>query len=233
MSQPNFTMTILCLAASRKLSESCVAGKEITNGQAGRWIRPVSARADQAISALEMRYGDGQSASLLDIIEVPMLEARPHGHQVENHLIASGYVWQRRGRATWEQVLAATDTINGHLWLNGDSSYHGMNDKVSAQLTQGLQSSLLLIEPTRLDLIVDDESKYFGGYQRRVRAYFIHNNQHYNFVVTDPWIEQRYFAGANGTYRIEGARLCVSLPEVINGNATKLVAAVITEDRVG
>jgi hypothetical protein len=67
---------------------------------------------------------------------------------------------------------------------------------------------------------------------RRVRAQFTYNKIPYNFVVTDEPVETDYFAKDDGTYRIKDVRLCVSLAEVLNGNATKLVAAVITPDRV-
>jgi hypothetical protein len=65
-----------------------------------------------------------------------------------------------------------------------------------------------------------------------VRADFDYGGEAYNFVVTDPVIEDEFFKKEDGTYRIKGARLCVSLAEVYHGSATKLVAAVITPDRV-
>jgi hypothetical protein len=103
---------------------------------------------------------------------------------------------------------------------------------VSEAIAATLAGSLLLIAPTRLDLVVGMETVYRAPDIRRVRADFQFNGTHYNFVVTDPVIEAAYFAKSNGTYRINGAKLCVSLAEVLNGSATKLVAAVITPDRV-
>jgi hypothetical protein len=67
---------------------------------------------------------------------------------------------------------------------------------------------------------------------RRVRADFDYNGTRYNFVVTDPVIQAEYFAKPDGTYRVNDARLCISLAEILHGSATKLVAAVITSDRV-
>jgi hypothetical protein len=55
----------------------------------------------------------------------------------------------------------------------------------------------------------------------------------YNFVVTDPWIEAKYFAGPDGRFQIAVSRLCISLSEMFNGFAYKLVATVITPDRAG
>jgi len=169
----------------------------------------------------------------LDIVEISMTAPAPHGHQSENHLINPSYYWEKRGRATWQRVLAATDNVAGPLWSNGDSSYHGTNDKVDEAVAAGLGSSLLLIEPNHLRLRVAAESMYGGGSRRRVRAAFNYSGSAYNFVVSDPWVEARYFAGPNGEYAIAEARICVSLAEIINGIATKLVASVITPERAG
>jgi hypothetical protein len=79
---------------------------------------------------------------------------------------------------------------------------------------------------------VGSESRYGGGADRRVRADFNYDNASYNFVVTDPVIETEYFDRPDGTYRIKDALLSVSLAEILHGSATKLVAAVITADRL-
>lgn len=119
----------------------------------------------------------------------------------------------------------------GSLWLNGDSSYHGRNDKIAEARARALTSSLLLIEPTQLTLVVGRESQYGGGSRRRVRAEFEFAGTRYNFVVTDPYIETRYFARDDGVYSIAVSRLCISLAEIIGEHAIKLVATVITPDR--
>lgn len=231
--EPKYKKTILCLANSRKLSGRCIAGKEVDGGKIGSWIRPVSDRASHEISENDMQYENGQSAKLLDIITIPMIEPRPHAYQTENHLIAADYYWVSKSRATWQQVVAGTDAVQGSLWPNGDSSYHGSNDKVAQAIANGLPNSLLLIEPAKLDLFVGKESVYGGGSKRAIRATFTFNKAQYRFMVTDPWIEEKYFGGPDGTYPIENCRLCVSLAEIIGGSATKLVAAVITPDRIG
>src|SRR5262249_34320695 len=162
------------------------------------WIRPISGRINPAISERDMLYQNGQPARLLDIITIPMIEPRPRNHQTENHLIASDYYWEKQGDATWQQIVDATDKRAGTIWSNEDSSYHGLRDKVPEAVANELQSSLMLIEPTRLDLVVGSESLYRGGSVRKVRAQFAFNGADYNFVVTDPWIETRYFAEEDG-----------------------------------
>jgi hypothetical protein len=160
-----------------------------------------------------------------------MLGAIPHGHQTENHRIDTTVRWLRKSLATWAQIVEATDDLKGPLWTNGDYSHHGINDKVSEALAKDLKNSLVLIKPTKLALVVGKESMFGGGEQRRVRADFNFNETRYNFVVTDPWVEEKYFAGKDGRFTIAESRLCVSLAEVIHGSATKLVATVITPDR--
>jgi hypothetical protein len=86
--------------------------------------------------------------------------------------------------------------------------------------------------PVSPEILPLEGSAYHGPDVRRVRADFDCNGTQYNFVVTDPFIEQKYFAKPDGTYRVNDARLCASLAEILNGSATKLIAAVITSDRV-
>jgi hypothetical protein len=228
-----YTKTILCLANSRRPDGNCFAGKEVASGITGQWIRPVNTAHRNAVSNQDRQYEDRSLADLLDVVAIPLEAPRPNGHHREDHQIQVGQRWTKVGRATWKQVVGATDTVAGTLWPNEHNSYHGTNDKVSEETCATQPGSLLLIEPSRLDLVVDTESQYIGADRRRVRADFTFNGVRYNFVVTDPWIEASYFAGGNGTFRINGSRLCISLPEVINGHSTKLVAAVITPERVG
>jgi hypothetical protein len=226
-----YTKTILCFANSRRPDGLCFAGKEVANGVTGAWIRPINAAHRNAISDEDRQYEDETLADVLDIATVPMQAPRPNAHHREDHQIRADQYWKKVGRATWQQVVKATDKVTGSLWPNETSSYHGLNDKVSEATATNQPGSLLLIAPTRLDLAVAMESQFDGPDRRRVRAKFDFNGEQYNFVVTDPWIEVRYFAGDNGIYRVNGSRLCISLPEIINGHSTKLVAAVITAER--
>lgn len=227
-----YSKTILCLANSRRPGGHCFAGRELRNGKLGGWIRPINAKHGNAVSDRDRQYADKSMADLLDIVSVPMLGPRPQGHHQEDHQIQDEHYWTKIGRATWNQIIEATQNVAGTLWPNEDHSFHGVNDKVSEATTNKQTGSLLLIAPKTLDLVVGQESQYGGGSRRRVRAHFKYNSIGYNLVVTDPWVEDRYFANADGRYPIEGSRLCISLPEVINGNSTKLVAAVITKERV-
>jgi hypothetical protein len=211
--------TILCLANSRRPGGTCFAGKEFAGGKSSGWIRPVNAAHGGAVSANDRIYQDGSHAELLDIVKVPLQAAKPHLHHQEDHQIDARSFWQKAGRANWQNVTEATDVIQGPLWVNEGSSFHGENDKVSDASAAKLSGSLHLIEPVDLDLVVGKESAYQAPDVRRVRAKFLYNKIRYNFVVTDEPVESLYFAKGNGTYRIKDVRLCVSLAEVLNGNA--------------
>ena len=97
---------IVCLANSRKLYGRCIAGREWCGPRAGRWIRPVSERAGQEVSEYERQYEDGSDPQVLDIVDVPVLEARPTGWQTENWLLDPEYYWEKAGRLSWFDLPA-------------------------------------------------------------------------------------------------------------------------------
>jgi hypothetical protein len=64
-------------------------------GKLGGWIRPINAQNGSAISESDLQYENGKSADVPDVVTVPMLGARPHGHQTENHLIDPDHHWKK------------------------------------------------------------------------------------------------------------------------------------------
>lgn len=224
--------TILCLANSRRPGGTCFAGKEFASGKTSGWVRPINASHHGALSTQDRLYKDNTYADVLDIVKVALQEPKPHLHHKEDHQIRADEYWEKIGRATWQDVVKATDVVKDALWVNDDSSFHGQNDKVNEASAAKLSGSLYLVEPTDLDLVVSKESMFQAPDERRLRARFTYNSLRYNFVVTDESVEASYLAKGDGTYRIKDVRLCISLAEVLHGNAIKLVAAVITPDRV-
>jgi hypothetical protein len=222
--------TFICLANSRKPpSGRCVAGKVFRGNLAGKWVRPVSARQGREVSEEERRYENGKRSQLLDIIKVPLIEHLPSGHQTENHLLAEDHYWEKDGTASWEQVVALVDPYDAAFWVNADSTFHGLNDKVPEQVAMSLPNSLKLIQLPELQLLVRSEEGFEGRPPRkRVRGQFNYEGRQYLLSVTDPDIEEKYLARDVGVYKIRNVAVCISLAEVWNGFAFRVVASVIT-----
>lgn len=225
----NYTKTIVCLANSRKTSGRCIAGKELTDSGWQGWVRPVSKRATEEISELDRRYENGTLPQLLDMIDIPFLEPRPHNFQTENHLIDDAYYWEKTGALAWDDLEQLVDPVHGPLWINHNSSYNGLNDRIPEGNAADFASSLYLIQPDELTIIVETEGAEFNDAKRKVRALFRHNGNQYKLAVTDPRIERTYLAKDNGRYplRADHLYMCISLGEAWNGYCYKLVASII------
>lgn len=217
--------TILCLANSRKFSGHCIAGKAISNGIIGSWIRPVSKRRGGELSDSECLYQNGKRPELLDVMSVPLKKSAHDYYQTENYVIDENGKWQFLKKALWSSAVAALDSVSGELWVNGSDSSHGKNDRVPEPVAKKLNRSLYLIRPYGLSIQAATE----GG-MRKIRANFTLNTIPYKFIITDPIIEKRLLEQRDGSYPVKDALLCVSLGELFHGYAYKLVAAVLTPD---
>lgn len=223
-----YSKTILCLANSRKTSGRCIAGREVTSNGYGGWIRPVSSRSTREISEEDRRYSDGNRATVRDIVRITMKGHVPSGCHVEDHQIDDEYYWDKLGEASWTDINQLVEPVTGPIWINGESTYHGVLDKIPVTQANGLASSLMLIKPQQLRINVSFESGLYGGGKRRVRADFLAGQHRYLLQVTDPSFETDYLQKTDGSYPIQNAVLCISLSEPFHDYVFKLVAAVIT-----
>ena len=217
---------ILCLANSRKLNGRCIAGKEIVSDKSGGWIRPVSAREHEEVSEYERQYSDGSDPRVLDIIDVPLLKHIPRDYQTENWLLDPDNYWQRTGQANWDSLVDFVESPKS-LWINGHSTFNGLNDKIPIGLAKRLDSSLYLIYVENLQLSVFKPGETFGNPKRRVQGQFEYKGKHYKLWVTDPGYEKAYLAKQDGDYDIGQCYLTISLGEAHNNASYKLIAAII------
>ena len=218
---------VVCLANSRKHGGSCVAGRELLPaGRIGEWIRPVSAREDEAVAAYERQYEDGGEPQMLDVIDVPLLEARPKNFQRENWLLDPNRRWKKVSRMPNSWLTRLADPT-APIWVNGFSAAGKLNDRAPVTLASTLSDSLRLIRVDALTLTVAQPSARYGDYTKKLRGRFRHGGVDYCFDVTDPACESEYRYRPNGNYPIGERFLTVSLGEPYHGYAYKLIAAVI------
>lgn len=220
------TKRIVCLANSRKLSGRCVAGRVLDGAQELEWLRPVSARPSEEVSEYERQYPDGSDPRVLDLIDIPLLEPRPKLYQSENWLLDPQQGWRRVGQATWDQVVGMAEAPQT-LWVNGGSTYHGLNDQIALETANALTSSLCLVHVPAVRLRVFRPNANFGDPRLRVQGQFEHRGQAYWLRVTDPVYERTYQARGEGEYPLGECCLTISLGEPFQGNCYKLIAAII------
>lgn len=219
---------IACLANSRKLNGRCIAGIELAKGGRLGWVRPVSAREHEEVSEYERQYEDGSDPQLLDVIDVPLLAPRPKHFQQENWLLDAERYWTRVKRLGWNDLPGFVDPA-GPLWLDGDSTYNGSNDRVSMTHVDRVTSSLRFLQVDRLTLRVFRPGAAFGNSKRRVQGRFNHAGALYHLWVTDPIYERAYLARPDGEHQIGESFLTVSLGEPYEGFSYKLIAAIIEQ----
>jgi len=239
---------IVCLANSRKYSGFCLAGKEISTRKysgfclagkeisTGQWVRPVSRQENGQLSKRQIRCQNNLLPQPLDVISVPLTTQAPHLYQKENYFIAERKKCIKNRILSFSELLNLCDDVP-RLWINGYSSYKGVNDRIPLKPTdEKPESSLLLIKPESLSIRVEE------GYnsEKKIRAAFIFKGVSYKLVITDPIFEnklvitdpifeKKYISYKIGEYSIENKELflCISLGEPYNGYCYKLVAGII------
>jgi hypothetical protein len=216
---------IICLANSRKSGDRCIAGRELLEGgYTGPWVRPISARPDEAVSLDELRYEDGSYPRLLDIIDIPFLGPRGKPNQPENWLLDPSARWRKVGKGRYENVYLLADPT-GPLWVNGRNTSYNINDHVLVEEANNSGCSLKLIAVNDLQLRVFSTT-YDGVSKRRVQAVFSFDRVHYRLWATDSTIEDMYRPLADNIYNFGQCYLTISLAQFYD-RCYKLVAGVI------
>ncbi len=214
---------IICLAVSRKYGRYCVAGKERIPGSAGKWIRPVSSSETGELRIEHILLPEEKLPEMSDIISVSLVRPAPKNYQKENWIIDEKTAWVKKG----EFPLSDFSLLCDHpdvLWINGFHSRHGLNDRIPQQVTETeIQSSLLLIQPENLEIIVLE-----NALRKKIRAVFFYNGTEYLLPVTDPAMERIFLKKPPGQYAAANAETCctLSISEPFEGFCYKLVAGI-------
>jgi hypothetical protein len=168
------------------------------------------------------------------VIDVPLIQAKPHGCQTENWLLDPRHYWRRVRQAAWAELLPFAEAP-ATLWVNGHSTYHGQHDEIPQADADALPGSLYLIRVDRVDLHAFAPQEAFGNPKRRLQARFTYAGVAYRLWVTDPVVEREYLARPDGSHRLGECCLTISLSEPFQKTSGqsyryKLVAAIIRRD---
>ena len=97
------------------------------------------------MSEYERQYEDGSDPRVLDIINIPVLGPQPENYQTENWLLDPTYYWEKTGAFSPRDLPKLLDLI-APLWIDGQSTFHGRNDRITLRNRQtSVSDSLRLI----------------------------------------------------------------------------------------
>lgn len=153
-------------------------------------------------------------------MDVPVSKAHPQGYQQENWLLGPGR-WKKVRHMAPNELTQFTD-LTSSLWIDGDSSCKGQNDRIPCR-------SLYLIKVDRLELFVSQPGINFGNDKTKVQGRFRYNERDYWLQITDHDYEKKYQEKGNGCYQRGKCFLTISLTAkpFDNSYVYKLIAAVI------
>ncbi len=171
---------ILCLANSKKMRGSCIAGLRMDGGG---WVRPVAPTQHGELHPGHHRLQDGSCPRLLDRIRISFIERKPSAHQPENWLIAD-QPWRLISRGSSTEFAPL---LQAHL-TPGPALFETCSHKVSCNRfkTEPAQASLCLVRPA--DLRWKIEQHPYNSH--KPSALFRLAGTSYRLSVTDPsWLD--------------------------------------------
>ncbi len=162
-----------------------------------------------------------------DLVEDSACHCQRHPHQSENWLFDDRYYWTKARRLKWKQLVELDDAPS-KLWINGQHTAHGHNDRIDLDRAQVLTDSLRLIRVPNLVIHAFRPGAKYGSNKRRLQGKFKYLGTTYQLMLTDPLVEKKFLALADGEYTLPTSYLAISLGEPYHDNVYKLIAAVMT-----
>lgn len=212
----------VCLANSKKYSGRCIAGIELIKKETGyevvssqgapRWIRPVSSQEHGEVAGNIVDH-----VSLLDVVELDIVNPIPQGYQSENHL------FEHNTLTVVSSIEARSKSINNFLNNNIRTLFGNRGKAVPADSVDELDHSLVFIKPEEVEFRSD--ISYKGKDQ--VRATFLFSNNRYDLPVTDISFVSKYNQNPNVISECENIYFTLSLGLMHEGWHYKLIAGVI------
>jgi len=197
---------IVILANSRKLRGRCVAGKD----SKGNWIRLVKHVHDP------IPLAEATALGMLKVFEVDGIINRPSA-EFNYHTENSSY-----GKI---KLLGGLDRAELDRFVDDVAYIFGTGKQVSEVEAQKLDYSILFVKVTNLRIYY----KSSGNYRDKLRGQFSYRGVLYtDIAVTDSLVEER-LSNRRAPYSEVHAEayITVSIGEIFNGNAYKLIAGVV------
>jgi len=218
------TETFVCLANSRKHNGRCLAGKAFYNGSYSKWIRPVTEHPSEELQSHEHCLQSGEDSSILDLLEIKLLQPKAKQHQQENWLMDVSVPLKKKGSLSLEEVSQIVDTPSS-LWGVGSSTKSGLNNFVPASEIRQFSNSLYLLDVNNFKVEIIEE---VYPYKRKTMVgFFSYKGADYKLKVTDPKFEEDFIDRPLGDYEIERTLLTISLGENFRDSYYKLIAGII------
>lgn len=211
-------MEMIILTKSDKNQGYCVAG---IDRQTGQWVRLVAPRREDTLLATDIRYADGSSMQVLDIVsvEVDRVDHRI-AHQTENRILNLQAPKRKLGQATWQQVFALHSAETGRNILGSVVGESGgtYGDRLSQEDLPQRSLQLVRVRNVRI-------SNPFNKNHPKVSFEFpaVNGTKTYTLTLTDP----EYASHRNA--RIGDAYMVISLAgKMFQGQYYLLGAKLIT-----
>lgn len=215
----------ICLANSKKYTQRCIAGIELTLAtrrgyrydivrRQGKpvWVRPVS---DGEYGAVATEWVD--HINLLDIVAVDVAAPAPQGYQAENVRFEGNRL------EVVERICPTPALLDKLVAVDEPTLFGDKKNAIPVSRIGQIDHSLLLIKPASLSLHC--KPGLTGPHQ--LRAIFLYGLGFYDLPITDIDFIERYHHNRALLEGCQNIYLTISLGMLFNERHYKLVAGVI------